>query len=137
MSTTEYYRHMDEFLAAFYGEGWRYIRAYIDYTSTESAGSHMNIWKNPFHIIPREKYEAMEDTFDAWWDKAEALAGDRLEAVKRSRLQWRYIKLMLHPNEEEGKALRADVEARHIRWNEWHELPADLDHSKSPDTWIG
>ena len=26
----EYYRHMDEFLAAYYGAGWRYLRAYLD-----------------------------------------------------------------------------------------------------------
>ena len=125
-----------EFLAAYYGEGWRYIRAYIDWTCSEASGGHMNIWTKPFHIISRDKYEAMEETFDAWWDKAEAMAGDRLEAVKRSRLQWRYIKLCLHPNEAEAKVLRDDVEARHIRWNEWRPLPAEADLSKSPDTWI-
>ena len=136
MSTAEYYRHMDEFLAAYYGEGWRYIRAYIDWTCAEAAGSHMSIWSKPFWIIPRDKYEAMEETFDAWWDKAEAVAGDRLEAVKRSRLQWRYIKLCLRPNEEEAKTLRDDVEANRIRWNEWRPLPEDADLSKTPDTWI-
>ena len=136
MSATEYYAHMDEFLAAYYGEGWRYIRAYIDYTCSEAAGAHMSIWINPFHLIPRDKYEAMEETFDAWWDKAEAMAGDRLEAVKRSRIQWRYIKLMLHPNEEDGKALRDDVENASIRWNEWRNLPENVDLSKSPDKWF-
>ena len=136
MSDTEYYRHMDEFLAAYYGEGWRYIRAYIDFTCFEAAGAHMSIWANPFHIIPREKYAAMEETFDAWWDKAEAMAGDRLEAVRRSRIQWRYIKLMLRPNEEDGKALRDDVEAAHIRWNEWKNLPEQVDYTKSPDRWF-
>ncbi len=136
MSATDYYRHMDEFLAAYYGEGWRYIRAYIDWTCGEAAGSHMSIWAKPFHIIPRDKYEAMEDTLELWWDRAEAMAGDRLEAVKRSRIQWRYIKLCLHPNEEEAKMLRDDVEANSIRWNEWRPLPAEADLSKSPDTWI-
>ena len=96
----------------------------------------MSIWSKPFWIIPQDKYEAMEETFDAWWNKAEAMAGDRLEAVKRSRLQWRYIKLCLHPNEEEAKALRDDVENAKIRWNEWRDLPAEADLSKSPDTWI-
>ena len=136
MSTTEYYRHMDEFLAAYYGEGWRYIRAYVDWTCAEAAGNHMSIWANPFHIIPREKYEAMEDTLETWWDCAEAMAGDRLEAVKRSRIQWRYIRLMLHPDAEEGKALRDDVEAAGIRWNEWHNLPENVDYAKSPDKWF-
>ncbi len=136
MSTTEYYRHMDEFLAAYYGEGWRYIRAYIDFTCAEAAGSHMSIWAHPFRTIPREKYEALEDTFETWWDRAEAMAGDRLDAVKRSRIQWRYIRLMLHPDAEEAKALCADVEASGIRWNEWHSLPENVDYSTSPATWF-
>ena len=136
MSANEYYRHMDEFLAAYYGEGWRYIRAYIDFTCAEAAGTHMNIWANPFHIISREKYAAMEETFDTWWDKAEAMAGDCLDAVKRSRIQWRYIKLMLRPDAEAGRALRDDVEKDGIRWNEWHSLPEDVDYAKSPDKWF-
>jgi hypothetical protein len=136
MSDTEYYRHMDEFLAAYYGEGWRYVRAYIDFTCAEAASSHMGLWTKPFDIIAREKYEAMEETFDAWWDKAEAMAKDRLDFVRRSRLQWRYIKLMLHPNEADGKVLRDDVEAAAIRWNEGDTLPEDVDLSKSPETWL-
>jgi hypothetical protein len=43
---------------------------------------------------------------------------------------------MLHPNEEDGKALRRDVEAGNIRWNEWHNLREDADLSKSPDKWF-
>ncbi len=135
MSTTDYYRHMDEFLAAYYGEGWRYIRAYIDYTCAEAAGTHMKIWDNPFAIIPRDKYEAMEDTIELWWNKAEELAGDRLACVQRSRLQWRYIRCMLHPDAEEGRKLREDVEAAGVLWNEWRKLPETVDYSKSPDKW--
>jgi len=136
MSTTEYYRHMDEFLAAYYGEGWRYIRAYIDFTCSEVKNIHMNIWNPPFHFIPREKYLAMEDTFETWWNKAEELAGERLEYVKRSRLQWRYIRLMLHPDEEEGKKLRDDVERVNVRWNEWRNLPENADLSLPPNEWF-
>jgi len=136
MSTTTYYRYMDEFLAAYYGEGWRYIRAYIDYTCAEAAGGHMKIWDSPFAIIPRDKYEAMEETIELWWNKAEELAGDRLAYVKRSRLQWRYIRLMLHPDAEEGKKLRADVDAAGVMWNEWRKLPEEVDYSKTPDQWF-
>ena len=78
----------------------------------------------------------MKDTFDAWWDKAEAMAGDRLAAVKRSRLQWRYIRLMLHPDAEEGRVFRADVDREHIRWGEWHDLPAEPDYSLPPHKWF-
>ena len=135
MSTTDYYRHMDEFLAAYYGEGWRYIRAYIDYTCAEAAGTHMKIWDNPFAIIPKDKYEAMEDTIELWWNRAEALAGDRLACVQRSRLQWRYIRCMLHPDAEAGRKLREDVDAAGVLWNEWRKLPETVDYSKSPDKW--
>ena len=135
MSTTDYYRHMDEFLAAYYGAGWRYIQAYIDYTCMEAAGRHMKIWDPPFSIIPKDKYEAMEETINGWWDKAEEMAGDRLEAVRRSRIQWRYIRHWMHPDYETGKKLAEDVEGAHIRWNEWRNLPEAVDFAKTPDKW--
>ncbi|MBE6597860.1 MAG: DUF4838 domain-containing protein [Ruminococcaceae bacterium] len=135
MSTTDYYGYMDEFLAAYYGDGWRYIRAFIDFTTMETAGRHMRIYDHPFSIIPRDRYEAMEDIIDTWWDKAEELAGDRLDSVKRSRMQWRYIKLMLHPSEEEGQAFIDDVKKYRIRWCENKDFPNDVDFSKTPDLW--
>jgi len=136
MSTTEYYRHMDEFLAAYYGEGWRYIRAYIDYTCAEAAGTHMKIWDPPFSIIPEDKYAAMEDTIELWWNRAEEMAGDRIDAVRRSRLQWRYIRLMLHPDADEGRRLREDVDAANVMWNEWRRLPETVDYAKAPTRWF-
>ncbi|MBR4204644.1 MAG: DUF4838 domain-containing protein [Clostridia bacterium] len=135
MSEIEYLRHMDEFLAGYYGEGWRYIRAYIDWTTAEAAGEHMNIWNPPFSTIPREKYAAMEETFDAWWDKAEELAGDRLDAVKRSRIQWRAIKLMLKPDAEGGAALLNELRERNIRWREWGEAVPAYNPAESPANW--
>lgn len=135
MSGTEYARHMDEFLAAYYGDGWRYIRAYIDWTTAEASDGHMSIWKQPFDIISEDKYAAMEDTFDQWWDKAEALAGDRLDHVRRSRLQWRCIKLCLHPDEKTGKAFLKELEERQIKWREWNDLPQKGEPGDSPATW--
>ena len=135
MSETDYLGHMDDFLEGYYGAGWRYIRSYIDWTTAEASGWHMNIWNPPFDTISREKYAAMEETFDLWWDKAEELAGDRIEAVKRSRLQWRYIKLMLHPDAELGKAFFEEVREKRIRWREGQELPEHPDFAASPETW--
>ena len=135
MSDVEYLRHMDEFLAAYYGEGWRFIRAYIDWTTAESKGVHMNIWRKPFEIISGDKYAAMEETIDGWWDKAEALAGDRLDAVRRSRLQWRCIKLCLHPEEAAGKAFLKELETRKIKWREWNDLPLKGAPCDSPELW--
>lgn len=120
MSEEEYYAHMDEFLAAYYGEGWQGIRAFIDLT-TELAGnadSCINIYEAPLNSITAEEYIAYEEQIEAWWSTAEELAGDRLEYVKRSRLQWRYIQLLLHPNDEACAQFVADVKSYNIRWAE-------------------
>ena len=71
-------------------------------------------------------------------DKAEELAGDRLEYVQCSRLQWRYIRLMLHPNQEEALTFISDVTAAGIAWGEGNlqTLPADADLSKPPHQWF-
>jgi hypothetical protein len=134
MSETEYDALTDEFLEAYYGAGWRYVRAFIDWTCAEAAGSHMGCYTAPFDVIPADAYLAMEDTFDGWWDKAEAMAGDRLEYVRRSRLQWDYIRLMLHPDLEKGEAFRlraADAKARWDEWwGDWNYLADDLAASR-------
>ena len=138
MSEKEYYAHMDEFLQAYYGDGWQYIRAYIDMTSVKAATGCQSVYGHPFEAIPEDYYRMMEDAFEGWWSKAEELAGDRVEYVKRSRLQWRYIKLMLHPNEEEAQKLIADVKAAGIGWTESGstDIPSDADLSKGPDEWF-
>ena len=136
MSSTDYYRHMDEFLAAFYGEGWRYIRAYIDFTCGQAKNRHMNIWRQPMDIIPQEMYEAMEETIDSWWDKAEAMAGDRLKYVKLSRLQWQFIQLTMHPDAEKGRVFAHAVEAAQIRWHENCSLRENADYSLEPTDWF-
>ena len=120
MTEEEYYHHMDEFLEAYYGEGWQGIREFIDLT-TELAGnadSCINIYEAPLNSITAEEYLAYEDQIEAWWNTAEELAGDRLEYVKRSRLQWRYIQLLLHPNDEACAQFVADVNSYGIRWAE-------------------
>ena len=135
MSETEYQRHMDEFLAGYYGEGWRYIRAYLDLAVSACKRVHMSIWSNPFDIIDRATYEALYDTIDAWWDQAEALAGDKLDHVKKSRLQWTYIALMVRPDAEKGKAFFEEVKARNINFNEWRKTTKEPDFSLPTDKW--
>ena len=120
MSEEEYYSHMDEFLEAYYGAGWEGIRAFIDLTTELVAndGSCINIYEAPLNSITKEEYLAHEADIEAWWNTAEELAGDRLDAVKRSRLQWRYIQLLLHPNDEACAQFVADVKGYGIRWAE-------------------
>ena len=120
MSEEEYYTHMDEFLEAYYGEGWEGIRAFIDLTTELAAneGSCINIYEAPLNSITEEEYLEYEEEIEAWWNNAEALAGDRLAYVRRSRLQWRYIQLLLHPDDEACAQFVEDVKAYGIRWAE-------------------
>lgn len=42
MSETEYNRHIDEFLAGFYGKGWRKIREFIEVYQDEAIDYHID-----------------------------------------------------------------------------------------------
>ncbi len=118
MDAEEYYRHMDEFLEAYYGEGWRYIRLFIDWTAGAVTQGHMTLNKAPFDIIAKDKWAAMEDTCDLWWNKALEMAGDKAENVKMSKLQWDFMKLQFHPDAAEAEKYMDTIEANHITWSE-------------------
>ena len=136
MSAVEYNTLTDEFMAAYYGAGWRYLRSYVDLMESMTKGRHMGIFEYPNNYLDYDKLSAMEETLDAWWDKAEAMAGDRLDAVKRSRFQWRYLKLELHPDAEAGRQFYASCMERGIKWNEWITMEPDkIDYALPPSKW--
>ncbi len=119
MTEEEYYAHMDEFLAAYYGAGWKNIRSYIDQVSALALnGPGHTIYHQPFTAVNDNFYRVIEDGVTKWWDKAEELAGDRLEYVQRSRLHWRYMQLMLHPDATKAAELIAEVEGLGMAWKE-------------------
>ena len=143
MSKTEYYAHMDEFLAAYYGAGWKNIRQYIDtmarYANASSSG--MGIYSFPFTVIHKDTYASIADKINGWWDAAEAAAGDRLSYVQRSRWQVRYMLLFPMPNEAEARKLVAEVEANGTKWSEqmpkllWYVEEYNL-YAQAPSTWF-
>jgi hypothetical protein len=151
MTDEEYYTCMDEFLEGYYGEGWKNIRAFIDKTTELAANGGykldgneaqvaptcgQGIYGHPLTAITRTEYLEYEATFDEWWAKAEELAGDRVEYVKRSKMQWRLTKLYLHPNAEEAAALIADAKAAGVVWKEGQpNVLSTSDLSKSPYYW--
>jgi hypothetical protein len=137
MGLGEYYRHMDEFLAAFYGAGWRYIRAYIDWFIGEAGRHHADLAAKPLSFITEDRYAAMEETFVSWWDKAEEMAQDEAvrERVRRSRLQLRCIQLMLHPDAERAAEFVEDMKRWGVRWREKHPLPEKQHLALSPEKW--
>ena len=138
MSEEEYSTHMDEFLAAYYGAGWQNIRKYIDQIcSLALTGPGHTIYHQPFQAVNENYYRVLEKNINKWWDAAEAAAGDRLEFVKRSRLHWRYIGLMLHPDEEKAIALIQEVEGLGMAWREgkYHVDIENSNLSKGPGMW--
>ena len=143
MTSEEYDTHMDEFLAAYYGAGWQNIRKYIDtYTRYAKADPDgMGIYNYPFGVLSKQSLEDLDDTFNSWWDAAEAEAGDRLEAVRRSRWQLRYLLLFIHPDGTEARSLVAEVVAKGTKWSErnpdvlWYAYEYDL-LSLPPDQWF-
>ncbi len=141
MSKEEFDAYMDSFLKAFYGEGWEYIRKYIDKTTELAADGHQTANGNPFDAITMDEYLANEESFDEWWNAAEALAGERIDFVKRAHYQWRYIKLCLHPDAEEAQKLIADTSDSfntRVGWREkqWNVDTARSDLTKSPLEWV-
>ena len=99
MGEEKYYQLMDEFLAAYYGEGWAYIRMYIDKTSELYEVGCGNMYMHPFARIPAERFIENQQVFTEWWERAEALADDaRKDNVHRSSLQWRFFLAKLDKN---------------------------------------
>ncbi len=151
MSEETYSAHMDEFLKAYYGEGWEYVRKFIDKTTELAAngGFAINkdetegdpicgqgIYGHPFTAITRQEYLDHEALFDECWKKAEELAGDRLEFVKRSKMQWRLTKLYLYPNAEAAQSLIDDAKAAGVVWKEGlFNVQEDSDLTLSPYFW--
>ena len=92
MSEEEYDALMNDFLQAYYGDGWTYIRMYIDKTSEIYQDYCGNMYMHPLARIPAEEFIAQMQSFTDWWDKAEALADEaRRDNVHRSSLQWRWF----------------------------------------------
>ena len=92
MTEEEYYGLMDEFLQAYYGDGWAYIRMYIDKTSEMYSAYCGTIYTHPLALVPAEEFKEMQQAFTEWWARAEELADEaRVDNVKRSGLQWRFF----------------------------------------------
>lgn len=109
MTDEEYDGYMNDFLEGYYGDAAPYIRKFIDFTLEASAGKCFDVWQAPFDIISQEVYETRFDEIEGWWDDAEAAAGENLERVQRSRLQWTYIKLLMDRDDEDTRAFLSTV----------------------------
>ncbi len=93
MSEEEYYYRMNGFLKTFYGDGYTYIRSYIDklcdIADQQCTGTHAD-------ITGMYKYDLIceaGDELNALWDKAESAAQSEtyLDRVRMYRLSWTYL----------------------------------------------
>lgn len=137
MTEEEYASAIDDFCTGYYGAGGVYVQKFLNFVCDATRGRHFNIWAPPFAIIPEDVYREHFSTIEEWWNAAESAAENALylERIKKSRLQWTYVKLMLSPNPVEGEAFFRTVESLGIRWNEWRNFTGDPDFTLSPVDW--
>ncbi len=163
MSKREYYHHMDEFLAAYYGKGWRHIRAYINLAEkcAHVEGNHFGFYVPPAglytnekcdSIIPRSQTEFLEQG-PIFFEKALRATKDAIcrEHLKRSQLSIRYYVLCATWKErwEDGDAaskaayeaevtaFRDDVIQNRVAFAEGLFLPHAFSPEKPPHAWTG
>lgn len=111
MTRAEFDYHLNDFLSTYYGEGWRYIREYINYTEEtaikysrekieEGSLENHRFWGEDIDFLP--VYDNDTDTYDLsifekWnelWDKAENSADENeLKRVQYSRIAPTYFEL--------------------------------------------
>jgi len=94
MTEDEYRYHMNGFLKAYYGDGWQYLRNYIDKIA-ELGNSKCHTFHSPTGAYyDYDEVLPYVELLDGYWDKAEAMAtdADQLDHIKFSRLSWTYLK---------------------------------------------
>jgi hypothetical protein len=142
---------IDEFLRHYYGEGWRFIREYIDGLHEICKDRHFGIYYHPLKILPAEEGLPFMLRAKEMFSRAEAAAlrpACRMR-VKRSAVQVEYYLLLAQYGEEYEKGDEAS-RARYVNRNRaFYEfivkngiymnpdkpLPKDVDFTKAPDTW--
>lgn len=103
MSDEEFNRHIDEFLEAYYGKGWRHIRRFLEIYEKESSQSHIDSvtsvnvlnngegwFENGKNVkcvtIPRERVKEVCSTLEAELKKAYELTADGKPTEESSEL---------------------------------------------------
>ncbi|MGI6247930.1 MAG: DUF4838 domain-containing protein [Acutalibacteraceae bacterium] len=147
----DYDKTMNEFLKAYYGAGWQYVREYINMTikHTGKYGFHTSIYRRMHYpgvfILSPKQVAYCNDL----WAKAAELAENEthLRRIKLSELSWRYWKACnkrsefsrLRPKEEwraEHEALYSDYQKYGITYcAECQKFSANPDFYSTPDKW--
>ena len=104
---------MNEFLEAYYGNGWQYIREFIDMTIEKPVdkGEHLFIYSSMKDTLGFTKADISKA--DTLWvnAKAEAQTEEHLSRIERSEICWRYWKGYNQYNEKDCDQLIKDIKA--------------------------
>ena len=144
MTEETYQALIDEFLEAYYGKGWRYVRQYIEVTSKKAAERHLHIYDVPNKVFPfaedeHEAEMAFAEELLGLWNAALAMAdSDEHHAhVLQSSIQALYYAEFVLPTErfEALNTLMLDaIRASGItRYRETADIPAFDDPNAYPD----
>lgn len=154
MEKEEYYAHMDEFLEAYYGPGWKNIRKFINFTMEESSKRHFDLWSHPSLVIPMETYKEHLGELKGYWNDAKQAAKDAgmndvLENISRSELQFTLIRLSIEHEERyekgdkesrklycfENQMFYNELVRKNIGWREAFPFPPKTDFTRPPLEW--
>ena len=147
----DYDKTMNEFLKAYYGTGWQYVREYINMTikHTGKYGFHTSIYRRMHYpgvfILSPKQVAYCNDL----WAKAAELAENEthLRRVRMSELSWRYWKACNKRSEFSRLRTKEEWRAEHealyndyqkygiIRCSEGNYFSANPDFYSTPDKW--
>ena len=89
--TCDLARERAAFLKAYYGDGGKAVGEFLEFVCARAARGHFGIYSPMGQVLSLTDAEVKR--CDAWWDEAEAAAGDKAENVRRSRLCFEYWKM--------------------------------------------
>ena len=147
MSRERYYEYMDDFLEGYYGDGWRYIREYIDRTTEKAKDGHMGIYDSidkafKFTGSKRQKdLLAFIDEMALLWEQAyEAADDEHKKNVERSSLQILSASLYAKwsKNDSPAKLEKLHTLMKKYRINYFREnakTPDTVDYNKNITNW--
>ena len=145
MTEAQYSEKINAFLKAYYGDGWNYVREYIDQTSaltkkSESHFVHACEWDD---VISEADWRENCEYFVSLWEKALELAGDKAPNVKKSMTQMLYVELQIAYHDYEADASTENRD-RFVELNQKYrdhiiecglEMPEEWSVTRDPDDW--
>lgn len=93
MSRQAYYRHMNEFLAGYYGPAAKHVRRYIDLIMKTEPDTHFHLYGDPMSIFPPRFVEKNGETVldTSFVDAGNRIWSQALESVKANKTYYNRV----------------------------------------------